>query len=508
MQNRIARAVNCLRPGATKNLVYLLNNDVPPMTFGFPEVEYIAKRTSAWLRPAHLAMATLAAVIATGDPAAAGRRQHERAVAAVEMQPGGAPIMAIVSLHSQRITVYDSVGWIMRAPVSSGQEGRETPSGIFSVIGKEVEHYSNLYDDAYMPHMQRITWSGIALHGGPLPGYAASHGCIRMPYSFAEHLFDETKVGMRVIVVPTDVAPVDISHPVLFSPKPGTDAAAAARAARAQADEAARKAEQAKLAAAAASRDAAQASASVHAAEKLKRKTDAELASAERKLSSARSDEARQQAEDARAKAAAQVAEAEQQVTAAEAALQSKLDAAASARQASAEAETARAAAADVARNAARDLEPVSVFISRKTQRLYVRQAFRPILDVPVTIQDADRPIGTHVFTAMDRTGDASGLRWSVVSLAGGQGAKAALDRIAIPQDALDRIAAIASPRSSLIVSDEALSDETGKGTDFIVIMSDEPQGGIKFRSHSVATARHRRGLFAYPSPFFSFPGL
>jgi hypothetical protein len=246
----------------------------------------------------------------------------------------------------------------------------------------------------------------------------------------------------------------------------------------------------------------------VHAAEKLKRKTDAQLASAERTLSSARSDEARQQAEDARAKAAAQVAEAEQQVTAAEAALQSKLDAVASARQASAEAETARAAAAEVARNAARDLEPVSVFISRKTQRLYVRQAFRPILDVPVTIQDTDRSIGTHVFTAMDRTGDASGLRWSVVSLAGGQDAKAALDRIAIPQDALDRIAAIASPRSSLIVSDEALSDETGKGTDFIVIMSDEPQGGIKFRSHSVAAARHRRGLYAYPSPFFSFPGL
>ena len=105
--------------------------------------------------------------------------------------------MAIVSLRNQRVTVYDANGWILRAPVSSGQKGRETPAGIFSVIQKEAEHYSNLYDDAYMPHMQRITWSGIALHGGPLPGYPASHGCVRMPYDFAERLFDETKGHAR-----------------------------------------------------------------------------------------------------------------------------------------------------------------------------------------------------------------------------------------------------------------------------------------------------------------------
>src|SRR5262249_22850877 len=85
--------------------------------------------------------------------------------------------------------------WILRAPVSSGQKGRETPAGIFSVIQKEAEHYSNLYDDAYMPHMQRITWSGIALHGGPLPGYPASHGCIRLPYDFAARLFDLNPAG-------------------------------------------------------------------------------------------------------------------------------------------------------------------------------------------------------------------------------------------------------------------------------------------------------------------------
>ena len=136
-------------------------------------------------------------------------------------------------------------------------------------------------------------------------------------------------------------------------------------------------------------------------------------------------------------------------MTAAKAELQPKLDAAASAREAAVEAEKVRVAAAERAREATRDLEPVSVFISRKTQRLYVRQAFQPILESPVTIQDADHPLGTHVFTAMERIGGNFEMRWSVVSLDSGHtdggvaDAKAALDRIVIPQDA----SALPSPR-------------------------------------------------------------
>ena len=135
-----------------------------------------------------VALMLLQAVIAAGDQAGAASGRNERSVVSVASRIAGEPIMAIVSLQNQRITVYDANGWILQAPVSSGQKGRETPAGIFSIIEKQAEHYSNLYDDAYMPHMQRITWSGIALHGGPLPGYPASHGCIRMPYGFAERL--------------------------------------------------------------------------------------------------------------------------------------------------------------------------------------------------------------------------------------------------------------------------------------------------------------------------------
>ncbi len=174
------------------------------------------------------AIAGLAALLAMGmaDPAGAARRQAAQGVETAASRPAGEPIMAIVSLGSQRITIYDANGWILRAPVSSGQPGYETPAGVYSILQKEAEHYSNLYDDASMPYMQRITWSGIALHAGKLPGRPASHGCVRMPYDFAQRLFDMTKIGMRVIVARDDVRPAEISELALFKPRPiGADQA-------------------------------------------------------------------------------------------------------------------------------------------------------------------------------------------------------------------------------------------------------------------------------------------
>ena len=465
-----------------------------------------SSQTPMRLKP--LAVAVLTMLMATGNHADATDRRSERPVESIASRPAGDPIMAIVSLQSQRITIYDSRGWILRAPVSSGQKERETPAGIFSVIQKDADHHSNLYDDAFMPHMQRLTWSGIALHGGPLPGYPASHGCVRMPFDFAERLFDMTELGLRVIVAPTEVVPVEIVHPALLLSKPGAGALAAARTA--EADEAARKADQARLVAGAAFREAAQAMAPMRVAENLKLRADIQLAAAETALGSAISVEAKEQAERTKAEAVAKIADLQVQLASAKAALQPKLDALTTAREASVAAETAQAAAAEAAGRVARGSEPVSLLISRKTQRLYVRQAFEPLLESPVTILDADLPIGTHIFTAMERTNVETNMRWNVVSLlsrrrpssgenesqtraGGGHGrdiepvltdsesAKSALDRIVIPQDVLDRIAGIA-PRSSLIITDEAPSSETGKGTDLVVILSGEPQGGIKIR--------------------------
>ena len=472
---------------------------------------FIRKHKQAGFRVA-ITFASLAALISTSDPGHAAKARNDQSVA---MRPAGEPIMAIVSLRDQQITIYGDKGWIMRAPVSSGQKGRETPAGIFSVLQKNAEHYSNLYDDAFMPHMQRLTWSGIALHGGPLPGYPASHGCIRLPYSFAERLFGTTKIGMRVIVAPGGVTPVAIEHPALFQPK--TDHAAAAAAAKVE--EATAQADQARLFAVTANRESTLAIATVRKTEALKLRAEVELAAAERAIASASSPEAKERAENTKEKVTARIGELEPQLSAAKSELQPKVDAVTTAREAAAAADRERVAAVEAARKAKRDLEPVSVFISRKNQRLYVRQALQPILEIPVTVRDADRPIGTYVFTAMERSGVQ--VRWSMVSLVSEKdgasdldSAKSALDRITIPQESLDFIAEKVSPRSALIISDEPLSPETGASTEFVVILSGEPQGGLKQRRRSSPTyevrydrPRYWRSPFAgrYSNQWFRF---
>src|SRR5215510_1791580 len=171
------------------------------------------------------------------------RRETKREPAGQSRNMEGAPLLAVVALGEQHITIYNAHGKMLQSPVSTGATGLETPAGIYSVVQKEEVHQSNVYQDGNMPFMQRLTWSGIALHGGVLPGYPASHGCVRMPFDFAARLFEATRMGMRVIVAPGDVAPAEIAHPALFPPKPGVTALAAARAA--EADEAARKADQA-----------------------------------------------------------------------------------------------------------------------------------------------------------------------------------------------------------------------------------------------------------------------
>src|SRR5215475_4709909 len=331
----------------------------------------------AWGPPAVLTLAAMAALTAlTADAVARQARPAPPPTETAAPREAGEPIMAIVSIKSQQVTFYDADGWILRAPVSTGVTGRETPAGVFAVIEKDKDHHSTLYDDAWMPNMQRITWNGVALHGGPLPGYAASHGCVRMPYDFAEKLFDKTRIGMRVIISPNDAAPVEFSHPALLVPNAEAVAAAPARAeplAR-EAAEAAKTADEAKKAAAIAARDAASFTASLRKLEWLKPRADAELAFADKALAAAKTDQAKARAEEQKQKAAAKAAEAGTQLDRAKADAKSKLDAAAVAKDAAKTAETKNAAAAKAASEAKLALEPVSVFISRTAQKLYVRR--------------------------------------------------------------------------------------------------------------------------------------
>jgi len=557
-----------------------------------------------------LAVLPLAAVVAlamlgAGDPAAAKskHRAEKKDSYAVTTRAPGEPVLALVSLDDQRVTIYDADGAILRAPVSSGQTGLETPVGIYAVLQKEAEHYSNVYDDAAMPHMERITWSGVALHGGALPGYPASHGCVRMPYKFAERLFGLTHVGMRVIVARSDVAPVAISHPLLFKRTPyqagsgivtkaaalvgigqskageepadvaeRTSALQAIKEAKsAEAETLAKEAEPARASAKKLEPDMKRAEKALRSAEKVQKRASDRVADAAEDLARAKSDRAKARAQKAKERADAKLAEAQAKLEAVKAEVQPKIDAFEQADSAAKALEEKRDAALAEARTAARKLKPVSVFISRATQTLYVRQGFEPLFESPVTIRDPDRSIGTYTYTAVDYGEGGSDMRWNVVSVGVGgtsrdrdydrydvyndyeaydefdgydrprrprhrhkpstkkeatltdvAAARAALDRITIPEDVVARISELVLPGSSLIVSDEAAHKETGKATDFIVLISSEPQGGIKKRPkrdpyyddyfgyggygvYDDGYSRRGRRRQQYRGPFFSF---
>ena len=548
----------------------------------FPTAQFT--ETMQYRRPvAIVTLSTIAVMISLATGAAAKQERPARVTEATAPRDAGEPIMAIVSIKTQHVTFYDADGWIVRAPVSTGTTGRETPAGIFAVLEKDKDHHSTMYDDASMPNMQRITWNGIALHGGPLPGYAASHGCVRMPFGFAEKLFDKTRIGMRVIISPNDAEPVEFSHPVLFMPNVDAIATAPAKAetlAR-EAAEAAKLSDEAKKAAAKAPREIALLTASLRKVELLKKSADGELAFADKALAAAdqakaqadgvkqnaatkaadlgtqfdtakadakpkldtaaattdaastddegkksaataareaalllaslqklemlktsadaalavadkalaAADQAKTRAEDIKQKATAKAADLGTQLDAAKVDAKPKLDALAATKDAAKAADKRKADTAKAANEAKLALEPVSIYISRATKKLYVRrnthkpapdgggEVFDTTIEVPVTIRDPDKRIGTHVFTAMARND--SGLRWSAVTIDNADDAKSALDRITIPQDVLDRIAPTALPRSSIVISDEPLSKETNYRTEFVAVLSGQPQGGF-----------------------------
>src|SRR6202790_528286 len=444
-----------------------------------------------WGRPAIVTLAAMAALTALTAGAAARQTRPAPPTEATAPREAGEPIMAIVSIKTQQVTFYDADGWILRAPVSTGTTAREPPAAVFAAVEKNKEHHSSLYDDAWMPNMLRITWNGIALHGGPLPGYAASHGCVRMPFDFAEKVFDKAPMGMRVIISPNDTEPVAFSDPLLFVPKQDVIDAMPARAdalAR-DADEATRAAAAAKAAVLAAKRAAAPAA--VRQLNDLKKRADADLAHAEKMLAAAKTDQAKAAAEDVRQKTAAKAEALGTQLDAATTDAKAKQDAVAAAKAAAKAAETKRIEIAKAATDAKLAGEPVSIFISRATRKLYVRrdthkrlpeggEMYDSSVEFPVTIKDPDKPIGTHIFTAVARA--EGGLRWTEVSIDNGDNAKDALDRITFPQEVLDRIAPTALPLSPITISREPLSRQTNDPTQFGLVLSYQPQGGCANR--------------------------
>lgn len=587
---------------------------------------------------AYIALAVSCVAVSSGAALAASKKKRQSAP--IEYGTlAGPPMLAVVSLKEQRITVYDADGNTMRARISSGSTGNETPAGTFSILQKNRDHVSNVFHVA-MPFMQRLTWTGIALHEGALPGYPASHGCVRMPRSFAQRLFPMTRLGMRVVIARDNVAPAYITHAKLLQPEPLPQSVTATKIAyestgvsgnepfeppldkypqrltqyeqyKAEADRLAVKAEQAeepvqelKALVAVKTKQRTAAAKVAKTTEREKKAADEALARADKALAAAmdparlkKFEVARDKANAAvtaavinldrakaaltglsegraldRAKRAVRNAEAgkrnaEKQAAAATKALadaespasykrqQDAADKARKAAQAATDKHAKSVAALDAATKeaertqkdldlataelnaavtAATDAErmtlPVSLFVSLKTQRLYVRQGHEHVTDVPVTIADPDRSIGTHIFTAVDYADEGNTLRWKTVSInrlnddgsnrnrpapldiepvpANTARAAAALERVTIPNEVMAKLRAAAWPGASLIISDEGPSREMGPSTDHIVLLSGEPQGGLRqSKRSSPPPRRSARYVSVFGGPFSTAPG-
>ena len=395
--------------------------------------------------------------------------------------PADGPIQLIVSVPRQQVDVYVGGKLVATSPVSTGRESHPTPTGVFSILDKKKYHRSNIYSRAPMPFMQRLTWSGIALHASDqVPNYPASHGCVRLPPEFAKKLYGFTEIGAHVIIAGNETAPVAFSHPKLFQP------VALQRQAAATTDFAVNgsqhRADSGPLTAPLILE------ASAEAMQPRKIGAEAQPAEVEpvngppvRILVTRRT--GRELVRDV-------------QTLLKELGYDpGELDgwmgrrtggAIASFQEGRGLPETgamSEALVEELYRAAGKDQPP--------TGHLYVRRDFAPIFDVPVTITKPETLLGTHLFTAMDFKDDATEVQWLAMTLNDGvpdplapepgdekteaapmtSAAKEALDRIKIPVAVRRWISAMLTPGSSLAISDDGISRETlDRGTDFVIL--------------------------------------
>jgi len=430
----------------------------------------------AWRRilASGVALSFIAGFVSSADAARSSRTQKRDASAKApfgELPKG--PLQMVVSIGGQHVTLYANGQRIEQAKVSTGTPGHPTPLGVFSVIEKDRYHRSNLYDSAPMFYMHRLTWSGVAMHEGILPGYAASHGCIRMPTGFVSRLWQISKLGVRVVIARNDPAPYEFDHPKLFNPRPrpvvsSTEPLEGVRATVATT-----------------ARPVVLAQATV---------TDG----VEPAQPSAQG-EAPSQPTEVESTGATLPAQAADVPTAAPAATPAVETSAEPEKREPTEAEPKKPAPP---RNRAgeplKTSGQVAVFVSKREKKIFVRQGFQPVFDMPIEIANPEQPLGTHVFTAMEIKDGGGRMRWNAISMPaehqsrpvdvrGGKKSRnvesavahdgkspstaaEALERISFPPEAVERISELLTPGSSLVVSDHGLGRETGRYTEFIVL--------------------------------------
>ena len=457
----------------------------------------------------------------TSRPVAkAGKPAPNQAEKTKPTPPPPGPHMLIVSVRSQKVSFYANGKLTSQSPVSTGTATHPTPHGVFSIIQRNRHHRSNIYSGAPMPYMQRLTWSGVALHQGALPGHPASHGCIRLPEQYANYLWNTIKMNTRVIVSRDDVEPVEITHALLFQPKPVGATVQTTPDLRKTFDTTTpvlvRTASMLPMATDGSNEAAKENAEATPQAEKSQPAMRDLSSSVERARS------------DAIAKPATAESSAQPQLAApAQPEAPGKFGLAGQELQGQPKDTTnpdstasiypiatdipnsiiaSLAQSLDARQKKAAPSGNITVFISKKEKRLYVRQHFIPLFSAPVTFKDDKPSFGTHVFTALEKGGNENEVRWIAVSLPGefpkadkvktriefdrrgrpievpvvktqarqepqtNLTATAALDRILIAPDVVDRISEYVTAGASLIVSDHGLGGETGSYTDFIVV--------------------------------------
>ena len=379
------------------------------------------------------------------------------------------PLQIMVSKDLQELKIYDGGVVIATSRVSTGKAGHSTPTGIFSILEKKRTHFSNLYDSAPMPFMQRLTWSGIALHASnSVPSYPASHGCVRLPNDFAKTLFSTTRRGGHVLITDREIAPQHIVHAALFKPSvvvPDTPllSEAGLRPALIEAGDK--------------SVEVAMTDPKPEIVTPIVEKTEKDPI---RILITRRGE--REMMMDLQSLLTSLGYDAglpdglhgKQTVTA--------IRAFQLAEGLTEDGQVTPELIAAVYAKAGKGAPP--------NGQILVRQKFKPLVEAAITIRNPEMALGTHFLLARDVDGDKGTAEWYGVSMdnqlstatlkrlgitteadtAAPDALTRTLDRLDIPEDTRNRIASLMGEGASLSISDTGLGPETGDGTDFITV--------------------------------------
>ena len=442
--------------------------------------------------------------------------------------PNREPMTLVVSLGDQKIDVYLDTMRIASSKVSSGMSDHPTKAGVFSILEKQRYHHSNIYEGAPMPWMQRLTRSGTALHGGVVPGYPASHGCIRLPFSFAPKLFQMTEVGDNVVVAHNRLTPQLINHPKLFQPLPPT-----------------------------APRGVQKENASEVLAESNMSAVIPALGRAATDVSLAALPVAAQSPEHMTVHDFGASANEHTDLKA--------IDPSASPPDDHATTKPLWSGAFGY-----RSIAPLRILVTRRTERdriiavqyilsslgyltpqnftgklgtatsgairafqkangmsetglftddlakrvyqvagkteppeghLFVRQEFSRLFDLPVALRNPEQTLGTHLFTAMTFVPGDTKIKWLAISLGGGDAASA-LDRIEIPDDVRRKISERLTPGSSLIIAETSVDSAIlPEGDDFLIWAKDTSTKAEKPepKQANAETAKSRKAKVKHP---------